>query len=153
MQRFFSPSTGGFYTEQLHRPRFIEQAQTERERKAGKRPQLVPNPSTRIPADAVEVSDAEYARLFAEQAEGKAIAARGGKPVTVKVETDPAERIAQRRRERNQRLAASDWTQLQDAPLDPAVQAEWADYRQALRDMDPASGEFPLAPSLSTETP
>lgn len=46
------------------------------------------------------------------------------------------------RRERNERLSASDWTQVADAPVD---QAAWATYRQALRDL-PAnySGEGPI---------
>jgi len=36
------------------------------------------------------------------------------------------------RRERNERLAASDWTQLPDAPTDRLA---WATYRQSLRDL------------------
>lgn len=38
---------------------------------------------------------------------------------------------------RNNRLLASDWTQLPDAPVDHQA---WADYRQQLRDLpdDPA---------------
>lgn len=46
------------------------------------------------------------------------------------------------RRERNNRLAASDWTQVADAPVD---QSAWAAYRQSLRDL-PAnySGEGPI---------
>lgn len=49
---------------------------------------------------------------------------------------------------RNAQLAASDWTQTLDAPVDKAA---WATYRQALRDL-PAQGgiadaaEFPVAP-------
>lgn len=49
---------------------------------------------------------------------------------------------------RDAQLAASDWTQLPDAPVDKAA---WATYRQALRDL-PAQGgiadaaEFPVAP-------
>ena len=39
------------------------------------------------------------------------------------------------RAERNQRLAACDWTQLADAPLADAEKADWAAYRQALRDL------------------
>ena len=52
------------------------------------------------------------------------------------------------RSNRDQLLAASDWTQLPDAPVDKAA---WATYRQALRDL-PAQGglavdaEFPTAP-------
>lgn len=36
---------------------------------------------------------------------------------------------------RDIRLAASDWTQLPDSPLSDAKKAEWAVYRQALRDI------------------
>lgn len=44
------------------------------------------------------------------------------------------------RAERNRRLAACDWTQVADAPVDKAV---WATYRQALRDITAQPG-FPL---------
>ena len=51
------------------------------------------------------------------------------------------------RLERNAKLAASDWTQLPDAPVDAA---EWAEYRQALRDVtdqaDPFNIVWPTAP-------
>jgi len=49
---------------------------------------------------------------------------------------------------RNSELNRTDWTQLEDAPVDKAA---WATYRQALRDL-PAQGgladaaEFPVAP-------
>ena len=43
------------------------------------------------------------------------------------------------RAERNAKLAASDWTQLEDAPVDKAA---WAAYRQALRDIPTQEG-FP----------
>jgi hypothetical protein len=39
------------------------------------------------------------------------------------------------RRERNIKLAMSDWTQLPDSPLNEEQKAEWAEYRQALRDI------------------
>ncbi len=38
---------------------------------------------------------------------------------------------------RNDLLAMSDWTQLPDVALTAAKVAEWATYRQALRDLDP----------------
>lgn len=44
------------------------------------------------------------------------------------------------RAKRNALLAASDWTQVADSPVD---QAAWAVYRQALRDITSQSG-FPL---------
>lgn len=40
---------------------------------------------------------------------------------------------------RNNRLLASDWTQLPDAPCDRQA---WAEYRQALRDL-PANPNWP----------
>ena len=36
---------------------------------------------------------------------------------------------------RNNKLIASDWTQLPDSPLSAEKKAEWAAYRQALRDL------------------
>jgi len=43
------------------------------------------------------------------------------------------------RKQRTEKLAESDWTQVADAPVDKAV---WATYRQALRDITSQSG-FP----------
>lgn len=45
------------------------------------------------------------------------------------------------RAERDRLLAASDWTQLGDVPVDGPA---WAAYRQALRDL-PQQGEFPFS--------
>ena len=55
---------------------------------------------------------------------------------------------AQVRVERDRLLAASDWTQVADAPVDAEV---WADYRQALRDVpqdfaSPDEVVFPAVP-------
>jgi len=55
---------------------------------------------------------------------------------------------AQARAQRNDLLAASDWTQVPDAPVG---QAAWATYRQALRDITtqagfPAQINWPEAP-------
>jgi hypothetical protein len=52
------------------------------------------------------------------------------------------------RTERNALLASSDWTQGNDSPLDN--KADWAEYRQLLRDLpastDPADPTWPEAP-------
>lgn len=53
------------------------------------------------------------------------------------------------RAERDAKLAASDWTQIADAPVDDLV---WATYRQALRDLpqtqtDPFNIVWPTAPA------
>lgn len=49
------------------------------------------------------------------------------------------------RASRNALLAASDWTQMPDAPLSAPQRATWATYRQALRDWPDAPG-WPDAP-------
>lgn len=68
-----------------------------------------------------------------------------GDPIVI--ETFPT--ADQVRAQRNALLAACDWTQLADAPVDDLA---WAVYRQALRDIPdqagfPASVEWPVAPS------
>ena len=50
-----------------------------------------------------------------------------------------AEMAAKVRKQRNDKLANCDWTQLADSPVDKAV---WATYRQALRDV-PTQAGFP----------
>ena len=56
---------------------------------------------------------------------------------------------------RNQLLSQSDWTQVADSPLSADVKAEWATYRQELRDLpanssdltDPRDAVLPTVPS------
>lgn len=55
------------------------------------------------------------------------------------------------RAQRNSKLSACDWTQLSDSPLDATMKANWATYRQALRDLpentvDPTSPSWPAEP-------
>jgi hypothetical protein len=61
----------------------------------------------------------------------------------------PEELAVEVRTQRDRLLAASDWTQVADAPVD---QAAWATYRQALRDIPQQSGfpenvEWPVDPA------
>lgn len=51
----------------------------------------------------------------------------------------PAAEWARIRNARNAKLAASDWTQLPDAPVNAAT---WAVYRQALRDITNQADPF-----------
>lgn len=67
---------------------------------------------------------------------------------------EDAETLARLRVERDRLLAASDWTQLPDAPLTSAQREAWAEYRAALRDLPelgvPASellDRFPTPPA------
>jgi hypothetical protein len=54
------------------------------------------------------------------------------------------------RAERNSRLTACDFTQLSDAPITVEKKAEWATYRQELRDL-PENTVDPLAPVWPTQ--
>lgn len=56
------------------------------------------------------------------------------------------------RGQRNNKLRLTDWTQLADSPLSAAKKAEFAQYRQALRDLtlqsDPKSVVWPTEPTV-----
>lgn len=56
-----------------------------------------------------------------------------------RLDTEQGARV---RADRNARLAACDWTQVDDAPFDNTGKAAWAAYRQALRDISSQPG-FP----------
>lgn len=144
MARFFSPSTRGFFSEAIHGARQIPDPQQpeppngngKRKQRLPKPPPMIDNPDCTIPPDAVEVSDAEFDALFAAQQEGLAIVIENGRPALAEREIDPADFAAINRVKRNRLLAASDWTQLPDAPLDKAAKAAWRDWRAALRALD-----------------
>ena len=53
------------------------------------------------------------------------------------------------RRARDAALVRSDWTQANDSPLPSDLKAQWAAYRQQLRDL-PANTADPLQPSWPT---
>jgi len=54
----------------------------------------------------------------------------------------PTRKAAYVREQRNDLLAASDWTQANDSPLSNDKKIEWATYRTALRDL-PSSSDWP----------
>ena len=55
------------------------------------------------------------------------------------------------RASRNQRLASTDWTQGADSPLNDSKKAEWATYRQQLRDYPAQSDRVSTLPEWPTE--
>lgn len=68
--------------------------------------------------------------------------------------TPPAVIAANAVHARNRLLAETDWTQLPDVPLSAEKKAEWAVYRQALRDLPaqagfPATINWPAVPGIS----
>lgn len=105
MQRFYSPSMNGFYSDDIHR--------TARDR----------------PADCIPISHDEWQKLLNENAAGSDIVYENGQLFT------RARQITMHviRSKRNKLLLASDWSQLADVP--DAIKQEWAAYRQQLRDI------------------
>lgn len=157
MDYFFSPSTGGFYNEPIHGARLIAEPLSERQIKAGRTARYLPNPATKIPADAVAVDEATWRRLLAAQGEGKTIVVKAGRAEAV--DPDPpsaADQLAIIRTRRNRLLAATDtMVAVPDYPITAEQRAELIAWREALRDvtaaLDPAapldSAQWPARPS------
>lgn len=146
MTYYYAAETGGFYSDDIHGPRQIAQAQTPAEIKAGKRALMIDNPDCKVPASAIAITKERWQELMAAQAKGMAITAVGGKPVAVEPTISIEQQIIVRRRQRDKLLAASDWTQMADSPLGEASKAAWAVYRQALRDLDMSGADWPVEP-------
>ncbi|MDP1628869.1 tail fiber assembly protein [Parvibaculum sp.] len=156
MTKFFSATTGGFHDSETHGQRRIsipDPAWTRPHLEAVHPSIEIDNPDCLLPPDAVEISDETHAALLAALAEGKWIAAdANGLPVAIDPPPpSPEEQAGEARRQRDRLLAASDWTQLPDAPLDEAARAAWQGYRTLLRAVPeqegfPASIDWPAAP-------
>lgn len=103
----------------------------------GPQPTLIPPYQYAQRDGVVEVNDQWFTHYIAAEADADGKAA---------MDAEQSKRV---REDRNQRLAACDWTQLPDAPVDAAL---WAAYRQELRDISNQSGfpwtvEWPVEPS------
>lgn len=118
---YYAKSTRGFYDESIHG--------------------TFGAPDSLIPADAVEVTEDEHAALLTEQTQGKEIVPDAdGRPIAQVPQFTDTELANAARADRDQRLAATDWTQLGDVPA--ATVQKWSPYRQALRDL-PTQPGFP----------
>ncbi|ENY81914.1 phage tail assembly chaperone [Sphingopyxis sp. MC1] len=121
----FSPSTCGFYDRRVH---------------------------SSVPADAIEVSEAERTAALDALEPGLAIVAGpDGKPMVAPVAPEPEIALALVRARRDQLLRDSDYTQLPDVDMDAELRARWAEYRQTLRDLplsitDGAPADWPVPP-------
>ncbi|MFJ4197542.1 phage tail assembly chaperone [Pseudomonas sp. NPDC089534] len=121
---------------------------------------LVDNPLPEPPEGAVEITQAQYAELFAGQALGKVIdASASGQPVLIDPVIPRSALVAQERRWRNQVLQDTQWLVLRDAEelemgegttLRADEFKQLLAYRQALREW-PGDPDFPDAKSRPVE--
>ena len=95
--------------------------------------------------ETVEAVVEMYAPLrYWEEQKTPTVAVSIGQSGTISPSTvDPRTAAANAVHSRNVLLANSDWTQLPDVTLTAEQKAEWAAYRQALRDV-PAQAGFPV---------
>ena len=95
--------------------------------------------------------DGQYDALEYKVVNGQAVAKTDDEKQSYD-DTRNAETFDSLRYRRNALLTQSDWTQANDSPLSASKRAEWATYRQSLRDLpsntsDPANATFPTEPS------
>lgn len=74
----------------------------------------------------------------------------GSKYIEVDTQAKIEEQWSSLRQERDRRLSSCDWTQIPDSPLSTQAKADWATYRQALRDL-PAVTSDPAVPAWPTQ--
>ncbi|PZW75538.1 phage tail assembly chaperone [Pseudomonas sp. 2848] len=143
MKKFYSPGTGGFYDEEVHGLRLIEDA----------RGKLIANPDCCMPVDVVEISNEEHAELLEGESSGKRITANeDGYPVLTDPPRPSSEEVAAFERQwRDGALQAAIWLRerhrdQQEIGTDTSLTAEQFAallvYMQALRDW-PQSQQFP----------
>jgi hypothetical protein len=161
--RYYAKSTNGFYDTDIDGERTIIIADPVWTPPPNSEPDLtaptitVPNPACTIPADAVEITDAEHRALMQGQADGLQIVADAkGRPIAVAPPPLSAEELraaAQRKRDSLLRLATQRMEPLQDAvDLGMATDEEsaallaWKRYRVALNRVDLAKPVWPVPP-------
>lgn len=118
MGKYYSKSTGGFYSLDIH--------------------------GDKIPSDAVEVTEDLHRQLMDGQMAGNEIVPdKNGRPVLLaQKKPDDIQLAARARAERTDKLYSCDWTVLPDVPMNEKTRVEWITYRQALRDV-PLQPTFP----------
>ena len=95
-----------------------------------------------IPNDSVEISTEYYNSLMEGQSSGRRISWDSSPPELVdSLGTTEEELGTIARSNRNKLLKDSDWTQLEDAPVNKIA---WKEYRQSLRDITSQEG-FPTS--------
>ncbi len=126
---FYSKSTGGFYTREIH--------------------------GDNIPAGAVEITTEEHAALLEGQAAGKRIVAdENGFPVLADPPAPTDEELEFRARAERDRLireTVDTVNAIRWSAMSAAEQSAWTEYRQALLDVPEQPGfpndiQWPIAP-------
>lgn len=97
-----------------------------------------------LPVVVIEETTAEKPIVKYRQINGQIEQYAETAPVPSVPEPTEEQQEMQVRAQRNSLLTLCDWTQLPDAPLTDGEKQEWAEYRQALRDVPEQTG-FPDA--------
>ena len=86
--------------------------------------------------------NANFQRVTGEDSDGTAILSSNPSDfgitwseIATAIEDGGTLAMMQLRKERDEKLAESDWTQSPDSPLTDSQKASWATYRQSLRDI------------------
>lgn len=97
-----------------------------------------------LPVIVIEETTAEKPIVKYREVNGQIEQYAEAAPVPSVPEPTEEQQEMQVRAQRNSLLTLCDWTQLPDAPLTAEQKQEWAEYRQALRDVPEQAG-FPDA--------
>lgn len=104
----------------------------------------------KIPTPNVELNEEQWTQAYSYSREGKWKWINGEHTFVPYLQTQLDEwELDAVRIKRNELLIKSDWTQIPNNPLTSEQQAEWADYRQRLRDMTNTKPYiFPIPPQF-----
>lgn len=107
-----------------------------------------------MPVVVIEEATAEKPVVKYREVNGQIEQYAEAAPVPVVPEPTAEQQEIQVRAARNSLLDLCDWTQLPDAPLTDGEKQEWAEYRQALRDVPEQTGfpfdiAWPLVPEAA----
>lgn len=107
-----------------------------------------------LPVVVIEETTAEKPIVKYRQINGQIEQYAETAPVPSVPEPTEEQQEMQIRAQRNSLLTLCDWTQLPDAPLTTEQKQEWAEYRQALRDVSEQAGfpenvAWPLVPEAT----
>ncbi len=127
MRVFYSKSTGGFYHDQWHGAPEIPHPE--------KPDQTIPNPDTKIPSDAVEITEAAHIGLMNGQATGKKVIVSGpdGFPLLQDKKFPPPDKMWPHILPQIATSAAKAALAVApESPLSDGAKTQWREYARAL---------------------